>query len=310
MAGPVTALGDIPNLLRPGLDQILTVMADMPAPWKKIYAQRTSDMVYEIDAIMKPTGLAREKADGQTINFSNTQQQYLAYYFHKTIALGLMITRQAVINNLYEKQFPDQATQLRTSMMITKDILSAALFNNGFDATNYPGPDGKALYSTSHPVEGGTYANTFASQVDLNETSLQQAINGIMRFPMQSGQDMLANVSSKLLVVPINNQWAANVLLNSPDDPTTANRSINPLKGDMTGEVCPQGYVVHRFITDQNSWYVQTDAPIGFKYYQRMPVEIDSQVDFPTKTVMWSIIEDYSFGYTNAQASWGSSGST
>lgn len=310
MAGSVTALGDIPNLLRPGLDQILTTMADMPAPWKRIYAQRTSDMVYEIDAIMKPTGLAREKPDGQTINFDSTQQRYLAYYFHKTIALGLMITRQAIINNLYEKQFPEQASQLRTSMMITKDILSAAVFNNGFDGTNFPGPDGKPLFSTTHPVDGGTYSNTFAVQVDLNESSLQQGINAIMRFPMQSGEDMLANVSSKMLIVPINGQWAANVLLNSPDDPTTANRSINPIKGDMTSQVCPDGYVVHRFIEDQNSWFIKTDAPIGFKYYQRMPVEIDDQVDFNTKTVMWSILEDYSFGYTNAQCSFGSSGST
>ncbi len=309
MAGPVTALGDIPNLLRPGLDQILTTMADMPAPWKRIYAQRTSDMVYEIDAIMKPTGLAREKPDGQSINFDSTQQRYLAYYFHKTIALGLMITRQAIINNLYEKQFPEQAAQLRTSMMITKDILSAAVFNNGFD-TAFPGPDGKPLFSTTHPVEGGTYSNTFAVQVDLNESSLQQGINAIMRFPMQSGEDMLANVSSKMLIVPINGQWAANVLLNSPDDPTTANRSINPIKGDMASQVCPDGYVVHRFIEDQNSWFIKTDAPIGFKYYQRMPVEIDDQVDFPTKTVMWSILEDYSFGFSNSQCGFGSSGST
>jgi hypothetical protein len=64
------------------------------------------------------------------------------------------------------------------------------------------------------------------------------------------------------------------------------------------------------FLTDTNSWYLQTDAPNGFKYYEREALETDVYTDFDTDNLKAKAIERYSFGVSNFRAGWGSQGAS
>jgi hypothetical protein len=64
------------------------------------------------------------------------------------------------------------------------------------------------------------------------------------------------------------------------------------------------------FLTDTNGWFLLTDAPNGFKHYEREALETDVYTDFDTDNLKAKAIERYSFGCSNFRAGWGSQGAS
>ena len=294
----------IRDLLRPGLAAVFGDYPMYPSQWTEIYERHTSDKAVEIEVEMKMLGLAQIKQEGASIAFDTMGQRYVTNYVHRYVGIGFIITRQAIKDNLYKSRFPLQQAALKRSLLQTKEVLGASVLNNGFD-TNYPIGDGKPLFSTSHPIDGSTVANTFTEQADLNETSLQDAITGVQRFKDVAGLRVMTK--PKKLIVPTPQQWTADRILNSQFRTGTANNDINAL---YNTSAVPQGYRVNQFLTDDNAWYLLTDADNSFKYYDREPLEIDLYTDFDNDNLKVKAIERYSFGVSNFRGAWGSQGST
>lgn len=290
----------IQAMLRPGLADIFGDYPSMPAEWTQLYTKHTSDKATEIDLEIKLLGLASIKAEGASIAYDTMSQRHTTNYIHRYVGIGFVITRQAMKDNLYKSQFPLQAKALKDSMMQTKETLGAAVFNNGFD-TNFPVGDGRALFSLTHTIEGGTVANTFSVQADLNETSLSDAITGVGRFLDAAG--LKKPCKPKKLAIPLEMEWAAIRVLNSQFQPSSNNNAVNVVYKSIPG-----GYCINHWFTDLNSWYLLTDAPSGFKYYERESYETDVYRDFDTHNLKAQAIERYSFGVTNFRAAWGSQG--
>ena len=296
--------GAIANLLRPGLAAVFGDYPMYPSQWTEIFEKNTSDKAVEIEVEVKLLGLAAIKAEGAATEYENMGQRYITNYVHRYVSTGFIITRQAQKDNLYQSRFPMQAKALKNSMMQTKEVLGASILNNGF-SSSFPIGDGQPLFSTAHPIDGSTYANTFTVQADLNETSLQDAIIGIQIFRDQAGLKVMTKPTK--LIVPPQLQFTADRLLGSVYRTGTANNDISAI---YNMSAVPQGYRVNQFLTDTNGWFLLTDAPNGFKYYEREALETDTWPDFDTGSVKAKALERYSFGASNARAAWGSSGST
>lgn len=288
----------IQAMLRPGLKDIFGDYPKMKTQWSELFTKHTSDKATEIDLEIKLLSLASIKAEGASIAYDTMAQRYTTNYIHRYVGIGFVITRQAMKDNLYKSAFPLQSKALMNSMAQTKETLGAAVFNNGFD-TNFPLGDGLPLFSLSHTIEGGTVANTFSVQADLNETSLSDALTGISRFLDAAG--LKAPVNARKLALPKEMEWTAKRLLGSGKDPSTGNNAVN-----VVHNIVP--YVCNHWFTDTNSWYLLTDAPSGFKYYEREGYETDVYRDFDTHNLKAQAIERYSFGVTNFRAAWGSQG--
>ncbi len=294
----------IQALLRPGLADVFGDYPQGPAQWTEIFDRHTSDKAVEIDVEVKLLGLAQIKAEGASIAYDSMGQRYVTNYYHRYVGIGFIITRQAMKDNLYKSSFPLQAKALKDSMIQTKETLGAAVLNNGFD-TNFPIGDGQPVFSTSHPIDGGVVANTFTVQADLNETSLEDAIVGVQRFRDQAG--LRKPVKQKKLIVPPELEWTATRLLNSQFRTDTANNDISAI---YQNNAVPQGYRVNLYLTDTNAWFLMTDAPSGFKYYEREALETDVYQDFDTDNLKAKAIERYSFGVSNFRGAWGSQGAS
>lgn len=294
----------IRDLLRPGLAAVFGDYPQYPGQWSEIFEKNTSDKAVEIEIEVKLLGLAQIKAEGAGITYDSMGQRYTTNYVHRYAAIGFIITRQAMKDNLYQSRFPMQAKALRNSLTQTKETLGAAVLNNGFD-TNYPTGDGQPVFSTAHPIDGGTFANTFSTQADLNETSLQDAIVAVQRFRDQANLRVM--VKPRKLIVPPELQWTAERLLKSQFRTDSANNDISAI---YSTSAVPEGYRVNMFLTDTNSWTLLTDAPNGFKYYEREALETDVYTDFDTDNLKAKAIERYSFGVSNTRAGFGSQGST
>lgn len=271
MAINTTAIRD---LLRPGLAAVFGDYPMYPGQWSEIFEKHTSDKAVEIEVEVKLLGLAQIKAEGASTAYGEMGQRYVTNYVNRYTSIGFIITRQAIKDNLYQSSFPLQAKALRQSMEQTKEVLGASVLNNGFSA-NFPIGDGQPLFSTQHPIENGVVANTFSVQADLNETSLQDAIVGVQRFRDAAGLRIMTKPTK--LIVPAELQWTATRLLQSQFRVDTANNDINAI---YNNSAVPQGHRVNMFLTDTNSWFLLTDAPNGFKYYEREALETDVYTDF------------------------------
>ena len=296
--------GAIQSLLRPGLAAVFGDYEMYPSQWTEIFEKHTSDKAVEIDVETKLLGLAAIRQEGAGTQFQDMGQRFITTYVHKYTSIGFIITRQAMKDNLYQSRFPQQAKALKNSMAQTKEVLGASILNNGF-SSSYPIGDGQSVFSTAHPIDTGTYANTFTTQADLNETSLQDAIVAIQQFKDQAG--LIVMTKPEKLIVPPQLQWQANRLLNSQFRTGTANNDISAV---YNVSAIPEGYRVNQFMTDTNAWFILTDADNGFKYYDRESLETSVFTDFSTDNLMAKAVERFSFGISNPRAGFGSQGST
>jgi len=296
--------GAIANLLRPGLAAVFGSYPMYPSQWSEIFDIYESDKAVEIEVEMKMLGLAQIRPEGSQTAMDNMGQRIITNYVHKYIGLGFVITRQAIMDNLYKTRFPMMATALRDSLAQTKEILGASVLNNGFNAA-FPIGDGQPLFSTAHPIDGGTFANTAAVAADLNEASLESGIITIQQFKNQAG--LIVQTKPKKLIVAPQNQFVAERLLASAFRTNTANNDISAIYNTTA---IPEGYRVNQFLTTTSgqAWFVVTDAPDGFKHYVREKVETDVYTDFSTDNLQAKAIERYSFGVSNPRAAYGNVG--
>lgn len=294
----------IQNLLRPGLAAVFGSDPMYPPQWPEIFEEHTSDKQIELDVELKMMGLGTIRAEGAPTQFQDMGQRYVTQYINRYIAAGFVITRAAIKDNLYKAEFPKQAESLKNSLDQTREVLGASVLNNGF-SSSFPGGDGVALYSTAHPIDGGTVSNTFSTQADLNETSLEQALTGIQQFQDVAGLRVM--VQARKMIVGPTLQWTANRILNSQFRTGSSNNDISAV---YNVSAVPDGYKVNQFLTDTNAWFLLTNAQQGLKYYNREPYETSVFTDFTTDNMMAKAIARFSFGWSNFRSTFASSGSS
>ncbi len=295
--------GAIVNLLRPGLAAVFGSDPMYPPQYTEIFEEHTSDKQIELDVEMKMMGLGAIRPEGSPTQFQDMGQRYVTQYVNRYTSAGYVITRAAIKDNLYKSEFPKQAQSLKDSLDQTSEVLGSSVLNNGF-SSSYPGGDGVALFSTSHPIDGGSYANTFTVQADLNETSLQDALTGIERFQNVAGLRVM--LKAQKMIVPAPLRWTADRILGSQFRTGTSSNDISAV---YNTNAVPDGYRVNQFLTDDNAWFVLTNAKNGLKHYLREPYETSVFTDMATDNLLCKAIKRESFGWSNPRVAWGSSGS-
>jgi phage major head subunit gpT-like protein len=288
--------------LLPGLNALFGLeYARYGEQHKEIYETETSERSFEEETKLSGFSAAPVKNEGSAIAYDNAQEAYTARYTHETIAQGFSLTEEAIEDNLYDSLSGRYTKGLARSMAYTKQVKAANVLNTGFTTT---GGDGVALFSTQHPlVSGGVNSNTPATQADLNETSLENAVIQIAAWTDERG--LLIAAKPRKLVVPPALQFVATRLLETELRVGTADNDINAIKNN--GNIA-EGYTVNNFLTDNNAWFLCTDVPNGMKHFVRTPMSTGMDGDFDTGNVRYKARERYSFGYSDPLGMFGSSG--
>jgi hypothetical protein len=291
--------------LLPGLNALFGLeYARYGEEHKEIYETETSERSFEEETKLSGFSAAPVKNEGSAIAYDNAQEAWTARYNHETIALGFSLTEEAIEDNLYDSLSARYTKGLARAMSYTKQVKAAAVLNNGFSSA-YTGGDGVSLFSTAHPlVSGGTNGNTPATQADLNETSLENAVIAIAGWTDERG--LLIAAKPKKLIVPPALQFVATRLLETELRVGTNNNDINAIKNN--GSI-PDGYTINHFLTDTNAWFLCTDVPNGMKHFVRTPLSNSMDGDFDTGNVRYKSRERYSFGWSDPLGMFGSSGS-
>jgi hypothetical protein len=297
--------------LLPGLNALFGMeYARYGEEHKEIYETEKSERSFEEETKLAGFGAAPVKNEGSAIAYDNAQEAFTARYNHETIALGFSITEEAVEDNLYDSLSARYTKSLARAMAYTKQVKAAAVINNGFSGS-YLGGDGVSLFGVSsggsrvgHPlVNGGVNYNSPSVAVDLNETSLENAVIQIAAWTDERG--LLIAAKPVKLVIPPALMFTAKRLLDTELRVATADNDINAIK--QMGAI-PGGYTVNHFLTDSNAWFLTTDVPNGLKHFERSPLTNSMDGDFDTGNVRYKARERYSFGWSDPLGMWGSAG--
>jgi hypothetical protein len=293
--------------LIPGLNALFGLeYKQYPEEDKEIYDTETSERSFEEEVKLAGFGAAPVKQEGQAIEYDTGQEAWTARYNHETIAMGFAITEEAMEDNLYASLSARYTKALARAMAYTKQVKAANLLNLGFTGSGNPTyGDGQVLFSTAHPlVNGATNSNRPATMVDLNETSLENAVIQIAAWTDEKG--LLIAARPRKLIIPPALQFVATRLLAGTERPGTADRDINALK--QMGTI--PGWTVNHWLTDTNAWFLKTDVPNGAKHFVRVPIYTKDEGDFDTGNVKFKSRERYSYGISDPLGLWASSGSS
>jgi hypothetical protein len=299
--------------LLPGLNALFGMeYARYGEEHKEIYETEKSERSFEEETKLSGFGAAPVKNEGAAIAYDNAQEAFTARYNHETIAMGFAITEEAVEDNLYDSLSARYTKALARAMAYTKQVKAASVINNGFNG-NFAGGDGVSLFGNNsggtrvgHPlVSGGVNYNSPTTGVDLNETSLENAVIQIAAWTDERG--LLIAAKPQKMVIPPALMFVAKRLLDTELRVATADNDINAIK--QMGAI-PGGYTVNHFLTDSNAWFLLTDVPNGMKHFERTGMATSMDGDFDTGNVRYKARERYSFGWSDPLGIWGSSGSS
>jgi hypothetical protein len=300
MAGIITRSAH-PDALWPGVKRWFGLEYDkVPSTWSQLFERDTSSKYQERIAESTTFGLAMQKTEGAPIQYDSDAQGYVAVFQHTVYGLGYIVTREELEDNQYDELSRRRSSNLAWSMNTTTEFVHANVLNRGFDSA-YPIGDGQPLYSASHPTQSGSQSNLLVA-ADVSETALEDATKAVWR--VKNNRGFPINAGIKRIIINPEDAFAVTRILNSVLRPGTNNNDVNAL--NAMG-VIPD-VVVSKYLTDTDSWYVQTDVPNGFLSFWRRGVELEKDNDFDTENAKAKATMRFAAGVADWRSTFGNTG--
>lgn len=300
MAGVITT-GAHPKAFWPGVRKFThTAYNEYPSEFDMIFDVRTSNKNREETVEATGFGLAQVKPEGQAVSYDSHNQGATTTFRHVAYALGYVVTREEIDDNLYSELARSRSRALAFSFRQTKETVHANILNRAFTAA-YAGGDGKELCATDHPSLGADQSNELAVAADLSEASLEDLITQISE--AENSRGLKIRLIPQRLIVPPALMFEAERIVNSTLRPGTANNDVNAIRSMSS---IPQGVMTYHYLTDDDNWFVQTDAPDGLITFQRQAFEFGRDNDFDTENAKAKGYERYSAGWSDWRGIYGS----
>ena len=275
-----------------------------------------SDAAFEDETEFSGLGPFQPKLEGQSVQYQDIIQGGVKRYIHVPWALGIRASWELIKDDQYK--LINQAPKcLARSAHFVRELQFWNVLNLGFTSTIVM--DGQPLFSTVHPLLGGTqatnigpgvgnviaaagtYPNRPTTDVDLSFTAIQLAINLYER--MIDSQGLPVSLKPKYLIIPPELKWIAREVLGSPNKPYTADNEINSLIAEDLM------YFVCHYLTSASAWFLVGDKEAhSLKFLNRENLEEDFSDDFDTRTVKQIATMRFSTGASNWPGVFGSNG--
>lgn len=233
--------------------------------------------------------------EGEAVRRDMAVQGFKSSFVHSRWGLSVPVTVDMVEDDKWDL-IGKLHRDLGWSCSETQELDAVSTFNNAFSGS-FLGPDGVSLCSASHPLykAGGLQSNILSVAADLDMIPLQLALTAFALQKRASGEFIHA-VPDKLIIHP-SNGWLAHALTKSPDDPTTADRSINPLGGAPDGIPKPFQW---RYLTDPDAWFIASaPARTGLVWFWRKRQYVKSWTDDETEVGVTAMRYKKSHGWND-----------
>lgn len=294
------ASGNFAELLWPGIADLWGNDYNQYVPlYTHCFDVKNSTMRFEKIQNVTGLGLMGVKDEGNAVGYEDPFQGFQKEFVNVTYSLGSIVTREMYEDDQYQ-YINTIPRMLARSGQQTEETLAFNHLNRGFNSA-FPGADGLELFSASHPlVGGGTFSNLLATAADLNQTSLEQAIQEVMDFV--DDQSLKLRAQPKCLVVSTSFNFRSQKLLESMYVTGSADNDKNPLPGLF------QDRVVSPFLTDPDAWFIITDVPLGLIWFWRRRRELGRDNEFDTENLKFKQTWRASSGWADPRGAFGTPG--
>jgi hypothetical protein len=231
LSGPNTR-DHFPSLLEEGIREIY----DQRYPLydtgfvEEIFNVSGSQKAAETDAVRAQLGLLFPKSEGGVPIIDSMQEVYKKTVTHVTFALYVEFTEEAIEDNLYVNLVGEVGDALAQAAAYTRTILAYDFFNDltqtvySVGGTNFP-----LLSETHFRLDGGVWSNrpnipTGFSQAALEERLQAWTVNMINQRGLKMG------TRPAVLMVGAQDEFQADVVLNTPQRAETADNDLNPVR--------------------------------------------------------------------------------
>lgn len=241
------------DLLQLGLNNVFTVQKDelaADAVRPVLYSEEDVDWAYLRNQEMG--GLGNMTTFNGAFEYDSIGEGYQITYTNGRFAIATSWSVDLVNDDLYG-QINKVPAKMAISGIRTQEIQAASIFNHAFDfdTSVFTGGDSQALCYTAHTYKNSSVATQSNSGTDaLTYDNIIKARKLMKAFYDDRGQ--LIRVMPDLLLVPRGLEDIAISLTQSPEQPNTANRSINPIARFMPG----LSYIAWDYLTDSNNWFL------------------------------------------------------
>lgn len=252
---------------------------DWPEQFSKYFSVEGTNRSFENYTGVSGLGLMTEVDEAEDIDSDQPIQLYDKKLTPVKYGLAVEHTREAMDDDEHGIVVKQGALLSRAARQ-TEEILAAAIADGSHDT--YTSADGSYIHVATHPLGGGgTGSNLLSAATDLSITGIEGMINLLEATTDDRGLQIQA--IGKKLVVNKTDQFALETYLNSPDDPTTADRSTNPIGG------YPLGGEVWYYLTDTDKWYMWSDVAMdvpGWIFLRRQPFDLGHDVNERNQTAV------------------------
>lgn len=302
MAGAIMRSTEFRSIVEPILNQSFDGVYNQRADeYKQIFSEETGiARSYHEEVVLYGFGAAPVLPDGTPVTYDEGGQLYVKRYQYDVYGLAFALTKVLVEDGDHIRVGSTYSKHLAQSMDESLETVTANHLNRAFNPL-FPGGDGVALASASHPVIGGVQSNVLTSAA-LSQTSLEQALTVVRQAADARGKKI--RITPKQLIVHPANMLQAEVLLKSVLRTGTTNNDINPVK---TTTSLSDAVVLSR-LTSPTAWFIQTDARDGLKVLWRRKVEKGMEGDFETDSVRYKSTMRFGSGWTEWRCVWGNQG--
>ena len=303
MAAPMRST-DFRSIVEPILNECFDGVYDQRSDeWSQVFREQMGiPRNYHEEPVLYGFGAAPQLPDGTPVSYQQGGVLFLQRYVYQVFGLAFALTKVLVEDGDHIRIGQVYAKHLAQSLVETKELLAANVLNRAFNSS-YAGGDGVSLTNTAHPIVNGTFSNQLATAANLSQTSLEQMLIQVRQAVDNNGKKIRLQ-PLKLIVAP-GNVFQAEVLLKSVLRTGTANNDINPVKSIG---LLPEGAAVMSRLTSATNWWVQTDAPEGFKLMMRRGLEKTMEGDFETDSMRYKATERYWISWTDPRCAYGTPG--
>jgi hypothetical protein len=282
------------NFMWPGLSVVLCDSKYYNSIYKQIFKVMQTKKAYDVVVEYATMGYAKPMNEGESYEMQSNSIVNRTLFSHCSFGAGIEFSFEAIDDNLYTDEFDNAGTQIKHSLVLSRDVNAANVFNFASSSTA-PIGDGQPAASANHPTTVGVYSNVL-SPATFSETALTDALTIAQTFPDAAGK-ILNYDGDKLVCSPTLQYDVARVLFNA-ERPGTANRDIGVIhhQGLIKG-----GYIVNPYLTDANKFFLLTSCPNSLLFYEKNMAETSTWMEEKTRTVGMGGFDRYSSGVANAR---------
>lgn len=243
---------------------------EKPCQYAQVFKKDTMRAKQQTYPHLGALGAWKKGTEGKPLNISNFKEGQTATFVAERYENAYELTWELVQDDLYNVMRGygkgGSAKGLGRGARLAEEKAAADIILNGFETVGY---DGKALFSTDHPLIDSEETGSNLIEGALSDATLKEALT-LLRTQKDEAGELIDAHATQLVVCP-ELEFTAKAIVNSILQSGTNNNDVNTVPNLKV--------VVWDYLSsaDKNIWFVQDESIDNLMFLTREAATFDSQ---------------------------------